>query len=143
LSWDQIYEMQEGGIYFGSHTCTHPRLHRIPLPEAHREMSEAKKILEKKLQRPVELFAYPYENFNHDIFRLAEECGYLAAFGAHYLPENRYNYWRIECGKKDTLDKFAFKVSRWYRPNLVAKTKIRRLQNRFKSLIGKKITKTK
>lgn len=111
--WDDIFEMQKNGVYFGSHTHTHADLKALEPEEIHVELSESKQVLEDALNHPVDLVAYPYENVNEHAIEIASRCGYLAAFGEDVLPESQYNLWRTEIGTDDTLKDFAFKVSPW------------------------------
>lgn len=76
LKTEQILEMQEYGIEFGSHTKTHPSLPDISLEEAKSEIFESKSLLEKKLGKSVISFAYPYGNLNSNIKQLVKEAGY-------------------------------------------------------------------
>ncbi len=60
LNWDQIREMSENGIRFGSHTRTHPNLRDYDASELERELLESKSEIEHKIEKPVTGFAYPY-----------------------------------------------------------------------------------
>jgi len=82
LSWDQVVEMSENGITFGSHTLTHPWLTKVTPEEARREIVESKAHLEQRLGRPVRLFAYPGGracDFNQGIKGIVAESGYSGA----------------------------------------------------------------
>ena len=62
LGWENIKEMSDYGIEFGSHTLTHANLLYCK-DEPRRlsfEVNESKRILEEKLNIPVISFAYPY-----------------------------------------------------------------------------------
>jgi peptidoglycan/xylan/chitin deacetylase (PgdA/CDA1 family) len=79
LSWEQVREMSDNGISFGSHTLTHPFLTRIPHKHAQREISLSKDIIEQKIGKPVTTFAYPSGNFDADIKGIVKGAGYSAA----------------------------------------------------------------
>jgi peptidoglycan/xylan/chitin deacetylase (PgdA/CDA1 family) len=82
LSWDNIREMNENGIDFGAHTVTHSILTNLPLSQAKFEIVESKKILEKKLDKPVTSFCYPNgfaSDYNSDIIQLLKDNGYLCS----------------------------------------------------------------
>lgn len=64
LSWDEIREMDRGGIVFGAHTCTHPDLTRVALERAEAEVRDSKAIIEEALGHKIESFAYPYGRYN-------------------------------------------------------------------------------
>ncbi|MCL4555095.1 MAG: polysaccharide deacetylase family protein [Actinobacteria bacterium] len=59
LSWAQVQEMASGGIDFGAHTLTHPWLGNIGTAQLEQEVMGAKALIEARLRRQVELFAYP------------------------------------------------------------------------------------
>ncbi len=63
LSWTQIEEMARFHIEFGSHTVTHPDLACLTRQEAEREMRESKQMIQERLGRKVEVFAYPYGKY--------------------------------------------------------------------------------
>ena len=60
LGWEQIREMSEFGIEFGSHSVSHPRLDRLELTAIKAEVTESKLQIEQQLNLPVKAFAYPY-----------------------------------------------------------------------------------
>src|SRR5579859_3471960 len=60
MSWRQIREMDEHGIEFGAHTCSHPRLDGLSAEDAEREILGSKQAVEERLERSVRHFAYPY-----------------------------------------------------------------------------------
>jgi peptidoglycan/xylan/chitin deacetylase (PgdA/CDA1 family) len=64
LSWNQVREMAQSGIEFGSHTLTHPDLTRIKLDLAQEEILRSKQEIEDRTGRPPTLFAYPYGRYN-------------------------------------------------------------------------------
>ncbi len=83
LSWNHVLAMaQHPLVTLGAHTVHHPSLKRLSAPEAHREMAESKRILEARIGRLVDHFAYPYGFLEHAgprEFVLAEACGFKTA----------------------------------------------------------------
>ena len=63
-SWQELCGLDPAVVAIGSHTLTHPILPSTPPAEVETEVRDSRKLLERGLQRPVELFAYP--NGNHD-----------------------------------------------------------------------------
>lgn len=59
LTWDEVLEMAQAGIEFGSHTVSHPILARLEESEMVNEVQESKRELEERLRRDVLAFAYP------------------------------------------------------------------------------------
>ena len=127
MSWDEVRAMKEQGFDFGSHTRTHPRLTHLDAERAREEICTSRQIMADELGAPPVIFAYPYENFNPDMERIVEDCGYLGAMGSPIYGENLFNLWRTEFGTRDTMRRFAFKVSRAYRPFILAKKYLRRV----------------
>ncbi|MBI4341878.1 MAG: polysaccharide deacetylase family protein [Candidatus Omnitrophica bacterium] len=60
LTWEQVREMAAHQVTIGAHTLSHAVLTRLPLQQATEEIVQSKRILESRLQRPVEHFAYPH-----------------------------------------------------------------------------------
>lgn len=59
LTTSQLRGLGAAGMQIGAHTASHPILARLCPDESRREIESSKLSLEDKLQRPVELFAYP------------------------------------------------------------------------------------
>ena len=82
LSWDEVRLMSENQITFGAHTVSHPILTRLSLAEAYQEIMESKETIEKQLNAPVRLFAYPNggrEDFNASIKDFLRRSNFLSA----------------------------------------------------------------
>lgn len=80
LNWYEIKEMANHGISFGSHSCSHVILTRIPIGEAEHEIRTSKFELEKHLKKAAIAFAYPNGNWNNTIRKLVIRNGYRCAF---------------------------------------------------------------
>ena len=59
MTSDQVRSLSSKGVDVGAHTVTHPILATLSLPEARKEIFDAKAQLESILEKPVESFAYP------------------------------------------------------------------------------------
>jgi peptidoglycan/xylan/chitin deacetylase (PgdA/CDA1 family) len=111
LSWDEIQEMSDYGIDFGSHTCSHPYLTRMSKDELKTELLNSKSIIEARLNKPVRFFCHPYGNTNHQTQKAAEECGYLGAFGGLDFSlanskDNLFNLKRVGTAHFSSLQDF-------------------------------------
>lgn len=73
LAWQEIKELRDYGIEFGSHTRTHPDLTKISNSEATRETVESKAAIENALGTKVTTFAYPFGKFNIAVRACAEK----------------------------------------------------------------------
>ncbi|GAV21545.1 polysaccharide deacetylase family protein [Carboxydothermus pertinax] len=79
LTWQQIDEMAKYGIEFGAHTVNHPRLTKVPLTVAEKEIVDSKKMLEEHFKRPIKYFCYPYGLYNDQIIKIVKKAGFRAA----------------------------------------------------------------
>ena len=120
LTWDDVKHMHENGLYFGSHTVTHPILSRTPCDEIRKELYESKNTIEENLCSPVRTFAYPVgrrEDFNDNVKNLLKEVGYICAltmiFGTN---EPRQDLFSLRRGQpwEEHLPTFATKLH-WYK----------------------------
>lgn len=81
----------------GAHTMTHPRLTKISLEEAKKEIVNSKKYLETLTGKKINSFCYPGGDYNKEIRDLVEEAGFKYArtvkqiatkFSKDYLQSN-------------------------------------------------------
>jgi len=80
LNWDQVIEMAHNRIEIGSHTCSHPRLTKILNSQLVKELAKSKKLLEEKLNKPIDGFCYPFGrkvDINTKIKLEVQKTGYL------------------------------------------------------------------
>lgn len=114
LSWDEIREMSAGGIEFGSHTLTHPNLVNIEIDQLTREVTQSKKIIERKLGKEVLAFAYPegYSgSFNPTVQETVARSGYPYAVAyeeglAYQQASARYALPRIHVEHENSFNLF-------------------------------------
>lgn len=59
MTRDQVRALHRAGLTIGAHTVNHPILARLPAGEARREIEDGKRELERIIEAPVRLFAYP------------------------------------------------------------------------------------
>jgi len=79
LDWEDMRAMIKAGMDFGSHSHTHPALAELSEKEQEKEISISKALLEKNLKIPIELFCYPYGNFNSSTLIVLKKLGFKAA----------------------------------------------------------------
>ena len=75
----QIRDWMAAGNWVGAHTCTHPRLSRIPRERAREEIVSGKKKLEDRFGAPIEHFAYPFGDYDEGVVDLVREAGFKTA----------------------------------------------------------------
>jgi peptidoglycan/xylan/chitin deacetylase (PgdA/CDA1 family) len=80
LSWDEILEMKDWGMIFGSHTLTHRNLTLLKEDEVIHELEGSKRILEEKLG-VTKCISYPFNRTNRKVVRHAKCAGYRFGFG--------------------------------------------------------------
>ena len=105
LTADQIREMIQAGIHFGSHTQHHTYLPSVPLDRVRQELEGSKNSLEK-LGASVTTMSYPAGGFSEQIVRLVQESNYRAACttnrGFVRRPIDRWALRRITMHAKGT-----------------------------------------
>ena len=79
VSWDQLIEMDHGGVEIGSHTVTHPILPNVDDDQMRWELSASRERLESVLNRPVTLFCYPNGSYDERTRRAVAAAGYECA----------------------------------------------------------------
>ncbi|HAJ44651.1 MAG: polysaccharide deacetylase [Parcubacteria group bacterium GW2011_GWC1_43_61] len=63
----------------GAHTVNHPRLSAISIDKAAEEIKNSKTILENIVGKPVEMFAYPFGDYNEEVKCIVGSCGFRGA----------------------------------------------------------------
>ncbi len=63
----------------GAHTMTHPRLTKVPIDDAKREIEESKKWIEGITGKPCTKFCYPCGEVNSQIRDLVKDAGFSEA----------------------------------------------------------------
>jgi peptidoglycan/xylan/chitin deacetylase (PgdA/CDA1 family) len=109
LSWQKMRELDQHPFSFGSHTLTHPSLPKLDNHTIERELGESKKIIEDRLGKAVEMFAYPYGESNERIRDLASQAGYRAAFGVNTGKFGLFNLWRVPVFENESDMSFYWK----------------------------------
>lgn len=101
ITWDELNEMQNDGIDIQSHTMSHPDLPALSKeisPESkeklYRELYLSRILLEAKLNKTVDLLAYPFGRYDLDTIQLARYAGYTRVFstddGSNFVSYNNY-----------------------------------------------------
>ena len=124
LTWNEVRELRQAGIQFGSHTVNHPRLVELPWNEVAEELRESKQELEQHLGEPVTTFAYPFafpqanRAFVQDFRRLLAEIGYTCCatteLGRVGLGDDPYRLKRLPANSLDDLGLYRAKLEGCY-----------------------------
>ena len=114
LNWQQIEEMHNNGISFGSHTYSHSKLTAISYEEAEAEIRMSKDKIETVLGQPIHFFTYPWGFYNQKIIRILKNTGFYAScstiWSTRNCKENLFALNRIRVDCDDTLYDFKQKV---------------------------------
>ncbi len=114
MSWSQIQEMMDQGVHFGAHTCTHSALTAIPLNLAEEEITLSRKQLQSKLNVPIDVFAYPYGEYDSSIQELVQQAGFAAGCsvdaGLNTLMTPVFSLRRTEIQGTDSLPRFLLSL---------------------------------
>lgn len=84
MGWDEIRKLREQGFEIGSHGKRHIPLTDLSEEELREELSESKKVLEKKWGGPIRSFSVPRGFYQPRISKLAEEAGYEFVFTSQF-----------------------------------------------------------
>ena len=79
LSWKEIKELQEHGVEFGSHTCSHRKLSELLAPEAEHELRDSHEAIAAQLSQGVMPLAFPYGSYSDAVISLTRELPYSCA----------------------------------------------------------------
>ena len=81
MTWDMVSTMARRGITVESHTKSHALLTNETAETMRNELLESKHVLETRLHRPIQHFAYPDGCFNHAVVEAAAAAGYRYGYG--------------------------------------------------------------
>lgn len=74
LSWAQIEALAEAGVAIEAHTVSHPDLTGLPDDAVREELESCCGVIEARLGRRPQAFAYPYGRFDGRVAGLASEA---------------------------------------------------------------------
>jgi len=113
-SFDEIKQIKEKTIQFGSHSLTHKKLYALSEEELLKEIVLSKQLIEISLGKEVCFFSYPYGKYDEETKRIVKEAGYLAAFSVNQgmvkPRDDLFELNRVEIFRSDGFLEFLFKV---------------------------------
>ncbi len=109
----EIRELHQAGVRFGTHGHTHRDLTRLPAREAERELRLSREILEGILGEPVKALSYPFGRLNDVVERSASACGYEFGYTMRFphATDSPLGRGRIAVYGYDTLLSISHKLS--------------------------------
>lgn len=79
VSWNEARQMADGNLEIGAHSVTHPNLCQLSSEKIRGEVKGSKNKIEEQLGLVVNLFAYPYGEFDARVKSVVKELGFVAA----------------------------------------------------------------
>ncbi len=99
LSWDEVRQMKDDGISFGSHGMNHKILTNVTSSEAEYEIAESMKVLKNKINEDISSISYPNGNYKSNIIEMVKSHGYQTAFSTENgfvdMADNPYSLKRV------------------------------------------------
>lgn len=120
MNWHELKQMQQSGwVEIGSHTCTHRRLTcALDETQLRYEIQHSQRVLQERLDQPVNLFCFPNGDYSSEALRLVEET-YDAAVttkrGVAQMGQNLHELTRIGLHNDISSTPIAFgaRLSAW------------------------------
>ncbi len=138
LTWEMVARMAaEGLVEFGSHTCAHPDLTRLPAAAAAKEICESRAIIEERIERPVISFCYPHSRADAQVKRIVAQAGYRVACRTGARGGDPLELPRIGIYRHTRFAEFRFKVTRVGRA-LREDPTLRRIGDAGRALLGRR-----
>jgi len=118
LTLDQVLEMADAGVRFGSHSYSHHDLTALAESELDRDLADSRMLLEELLRRPVPFLAYPGGRHDGRVRDSARRAGYTHAFTLPDEAETPGPYAIPRAGVYPGNGSAALRIksSRWYLP---------------------------
>lgn len=85
LNWEQIKELSEAGVHFGSHAVMHLDMRSLSDTQLKNELAHSKNSLEDALGKPVHDFSHPFafpehnRSYKDNYRKQLQACGYHTA----------------------------------------------------------------
>jgi hypothetical protein len=79
VNWEEIREMSQHGISFGSHSCSHRLMTHLSEKEIRQETRLSYEKLRENGVNMIPVFCYPNGNYNDLVQQVVREAGYQAA----------------------------------------------------------------
>jgi len=124
LTWSEVRELRRHGMWFGSHTVTHPQLSTLDANAVKDEIANSKQTIEHNLGELVDSFAYPFafpevnKPFIQMLRNILVDSGYnqgvSTCIGTARPQEDRYFLRRLPVNSLDDISLFSAKLQGGY-----------------------------
>ena len=116
LGWPQIEKMHKSGLIdFQSHGASHINLDLLAEYQIKSEILESKQIIEHKLKKECNIFAYPRGLFNENIIEILRGIGFKAALtinsGLVDESDDLFQLKRNSINKETSMPEFKNKLN--------------------------------
>lgn len=115
LNWDDVKELTQYGVRFGSHTCRHEILTALSDSQVKDTLEKSFSVIREHSGDGGIPFAYPNGNFNDDIKKVVARAGYNCALttvhGFNSRTSDLYALKRNEIGNKGDIHVFIATLS--------------------------------
>lgn len=117
LDWEQLRQLNQGGIVIGAHSQTHPLLTRISLDDAKSEILGSQDTLKHEIGNTYPIFCYPNGSYSKAIITILKANGFTIAFtsqdGQNDLrTSNPYCLCRTNITQRTSLPIFKFRLTK-------------------------------
>ena len=120
LNWNEVKELSQNGISFGSHCVNHTVLTSLQIGEAIEEMKESYQELEAQDLCFVPIISFPNGNYSDEILTKCGNIGYIAALTASYVQwkrqENIPLFPRLAISNRTSANSLFFDILRILKP---------------------------
>ncbi len=103
ISREKMLEMKSNGMFFGVHTCSHPRLSKLSYEKQKTEIEKNMNNLfkNKLIDFDCICIAYPFGDYDKQTLRILKELGIKYGFitDNSLISNNEYKINRIDCNK--------------------------------------------
>jgi hypothetical protein len=114
LSWNEIRQLRDEGVLFGSRTTSHVALTGLSAEEAVRELVRSRTTLMEELKQKLTAIAYPWGDTDRRVQHLSGASGYVFGFGDQprlsNFTDRLLELPRLEITGQDTLSDFVRKL---------------------------------
>jgi len=124
LNWQEIKQLQENGVRFGSHTVNHVKLSSLTIKEIKYEIRHSKETIENNIGFSLESFSYPFafpeENTRFTdllrvlLYKYGYNCGVTTIIGTNSKKDDNFFLKRIPINSNDDISFFKSKIESGY-----------------------------
>lgn len=141
MTWTQLEFLVEKGHYIGSHSHRHVNFEKLDKGQIIKEISHSNSILEQKLGKIVNFFAFPFGYYSKEIVNSVQELGVKKCFSTDGIPnQNSNNFLLHRININSSISDKEFKKIINGDPSYFKNRQRQKLyQSALRKVVGKKI----